>query len=74
MTKFTIPVPGNLASIGYGISHYAINKRDGSLAIVGIGAPYRIKKQYDFWFDEESVKKFGIDTLPRNGGEDDERD
>lgn len=72
MTKFTIPVPGNLSSEVYGKSHYAVTKKNGNLAILGINAPERIKKQYDFWFDDDTAKEYGLDLLPRTDGEDDD--
>ncbi|APX72700.1 hypothetical protein M5C72_06205 [Companilactobacillus allii] len=64
MEKFRVPLPGKFEVDIYGQNYYAFDK-SGKLALVGINSSNRIKKRYNFEFDEETAKQFGIDDLPR---------
>lgn len=63
MSKFRIPVPGDLNSEFFGKNYYATDKH-GNLAIIGEDARPNILRRYNFWFTEELAKSHGLEKLP----------
>lgn len=65
MNKFRVQLPGKFVNLRFGQDYYALDKKHKELCVVGIEAPDRIAKRYNFEFDEELAKEYGIDELPR---------